>query len=67
MATETHIIPYVDGETHDFAGCLCQPKLSRTDDGWIFTHRTFRKSGRYQIFEATDAPESPEDTREETP
>lgn len=53
---EMHIVPDVDGETHDFEDCLCSPSLRRTDDGPIYTHNSFRKTGRYQIVEVADEP-----------
>lgn len=60
---ETHVVPDVDGEEHDFEDCACLPALRQTDDGPIFTHNSFRKTGRYQIFEAAlDASHRPEDT-----
>lgn len=56
MATETHIVPDVDGESHDLDDCTCLPRLRRTADGPVYMHNTFRKTGRYQILEVVDEP-----------
>jgi hypothetical protein len=51
---ETHIVPEVDGEEHDLNGCdcPCQPRHRPTGNGPTYTHNSFRKTGRYQIFES---------------
>lgn len=64
MATETHIVPKVDGEEHDLDDCRCQPRFRRTDAGPVFMHNSFRKTGQYQIVEVTDTSESPEEGNE---